>query len=376
MMNKKGLYIHIPFCRKICSYCDFAKRVSNQTFIERYLECLLKEFDLYSKKGFDFSTIKTIYIGGGTPSSLNLELLDKLFKKISSLVDVQLIEEYNFEINPEDLSKELIDLLASYNVNRVSIGIQTLNKDLLKLLNRDFDYLKFKENLKYLKTKIKYVNLDLMYAIPGQTVNDLEETIKEVISLNVDHLSVYSLILEEKTIFNYLVNNHKINLIDEDTEMEMVDKIHKLLFPIFQKYEVSNFSKKDCESKHNLLYWQNDEYLGIGLSSAGYLGNYRYVNTSSLKEYFSLVENEIFPIEELEELDLLDEKKYHIILGLRLIKGIDVESYLRRFKTNIFEDFPKLVEFIEQGFLGYLDNRIFIYENYFYIMNHLLEQII
>ena len=234
-MNKKGLYIHIPFCRKICSYCDFAKRVSNQTFIERYLECLLKEFDLYSKKGFDFSTIKTIYIGGGTPSSLNVELLDKLFKKISSLVDVQLIDEQNFEINPEDLSKELIDLLASYNVNRVSIGIQTLNKDLLKLLNRDFDYLKFKENLKYLKTKIKYVNLDLMYAIPGQTVNDLEETIKEVISLNVDHLSVYSLILEEKTIFNYLVNNHKISLIDEDTEMEMVDNIHKLLFPTFQK---------------------------------------------------------------------------------------------------------------------------------------------
>lgn len=376
MMNKKGLYIHIPFCRKICSYCDFAKRVSNDSIIEKYFDCLLKEFDFYLKKGFDYKQIKTIYIGGGTPSCINKNLLSKLFQKINSLVDLNEIIEYNFEINPEDLNYELIDLLASYNVTRVSIGIQTLNENLLKLLNRGFDLTKFIDNLKYLKNKIKHVNLDLMYAIPNQTIKDLEDTIEIIKTFDVDHLSIYSLILEEKTIFNHWLLNDKIELVNEEIELEMVDIIHKLLFPTFEKYEVSNFSKKGCESKHNLLYWENEEYLGLGLSAAGYLEDLRYVNTSNLKEYFSLIEEGKFPIEELEQLELIDEKKYHIILGLRLVKGIDVLKYQERFSSNIFDDFPKIMEFINQGYIGYQDNKIFIDSNYFYIMNHLLEQII
>ena len=375
-MNKKGLYIHIPFCRKICSYCDFAKRVSSDAIIEKYFDCLLKEFDFYIEKGFDYKQIKTIYIGGGTPSCIDKKLLSKLFQKINSLVDLDEIIEYNFEINPEDLNHELIDLLASYNVNRVSVGIQTLNQNLLTLLNRTFDLSRFVDNLDYLKKKIKHVNLDLMYAIPGQTINDLEKTIEIVKTFDVDHLSIYSLILEDKTIFNHWLLNNKIELVSEEIELEMVDKIHKLLFPIFEKYEVSNFSKKGCESKHNLLYWENEEYLGLGLSAAGYLGDFRYVNTTNLKEYFSLIKQGEFPIEELEQLELIDKKKYHIILGMRLVKGIDIVKYQERFNSNVFDDFPKIVEFINQGYIGYQDNKIFIESSYFYIMNHLLEQII
>ena len=375
-MNKKGLYIHIPFCRKICSYCDFTKRVSSEPMMERYIDSLIKEFDLYVKKGFDFKQIKTIYIGGGTPSSLKLCLLMKLFNKINSLVDMRNIIEYNFEVNPEDLNIELIELLASYNVSRVSIGIQTLNKKILKLLNRDFDFDKFKTYLKILKTKIKHVNLDLMYAIPGQTVEELEDTINIIKTLEVDHLSIYSLILEEKTVFNHLLLNNKIELVDEKTELEMVDKIHKLLFPIYTKYEVSNFSYDGCESKHNLLYWENKQYLGVGLASAGYLEKYRYVNTTDLKQYFSMIENNLLPIDEIEKVELIDEKKYQIILGLRLVKGINVLDYLKRFKSNIFDDFPNIVNLINQGYLSFSNDYIFIKQEYFYIMNYLLEQII
>lgn len=375
MMNR-GLYIHIPFCNKICSYCDFTKRVSNKYIKAKYVDALLKELELYKELNFDFNSLKTIYIGGGTPSSLDLNLLKKLFVFLSSLIDLRKLEEFNFEINPEDLNNELIDLLSSYNVTRVSIGIQTLNKDLLKLLNRSFDLTKFKDSLKYLKNKICHVNIDLMYAIPGQTIQDLETTINEVLSWGIDHVSLYSLILEDKTVFHHLFQNGKISLVDEELELEMVDKINKLLFPTFKKYEVSNYALNGAVSKHNLLYWKNEKYLGVGISSASYLDNYRYTNTNDLKEYFSLIEKNVLPITEIEKLELIDEKKYHLILGFRLIEGIDVNDYYERFNNNIFDDFPKLYDFIEHGYMAFIDNKIFINEEYFYVMNHLLEQLI
>ncbi len=376
MMNKKGLYLHIPFCKKICTYCDFVKRVSNKENIEKYVDALITELELYQKKGFDFSTIETIYIGGGTPSSIDLNLLEKIFKKINELVDINKIKEYNFEINPEDLNNELIELLFTYNISRVSIGIQTLNPVILKFLNRQFDYDKFCEYFHSLKKKISNINFDLMYAIPSQTTNDLEETIEKLKELNPSHFSIYSLILEEKTLMNHLFQKGEISLINEEIELQMYNKIGKLLFPTYKQYEVSNYSLENFESKHNKIYWNNQEYLGIGINSSGYLKDVRYTNTADFKKYLMLLKEQKLPIEDIEELSILDKKKYHIMLGFRLLEGIDIKYYKKIYQTEIFEDFPKLIEFINSGYMYLENDRIKIISKYLYTMNHLLVELI
>lgn len=376
MMNKTGLYIHIPFCHKICSYCDFVKRVSTKENIKKYIDVLIKEIDLYKEEGFEFDKIETIYIGGGTPSILDVECFEKLLNKIFQVVDKNKIQEFTVEFNPEDIRKELIDLLVSYNVNRISIGIQTFNEELLELLNRSFDVDLFLENYKYLKSKISNVNFDLMYAIPGQTLKDLENSILKTIELKPTHLSIYSLILEQNTVFENMIKKGEISLCSEELELQMVDKINKLLFPIYNKYEVSNYCIKNYESKHNLIYWKNQNYLGIGVSSASYIGKYRFNNTNSLKLYKEMINNQKLAIQDVEELSIIDEKKYHIIMELRLVKGINIKEYFKRYNTEILSDFPKISKFIEKGYMAISSDYLFIKEQYFYVMNYLLEQLI
>lgn len=375
-MSKLGLYIHIPFCRRICSYCDFAKRVSNQNKINKYVDYLLKEIELYKKNNFDYSNIYTIYIGGGTPSSIGLENLEKIFSRINSIIDKSKIIEYSIEVNPEDLNDDLIFLLKKYNVNRVSIGIQTFDKTLLKLLNREFDIEKFINNYYKLKESISNINLDLMYAIPGQTIETLKETIEIMIRLNPKHVSLYSLILEEKTVFYHLYNKNKLTLIDESLEREMYDLIHSMLAGKYFQYEVSNYCQKNYESRHNLIYWNNDQYLGLGVSSASFFENRRFRNTTNLEDYFFSIDIEKFPIIEEEILTEEDIKKYHIILGFRLINGINLKGYQERFKSKLVEDFPIISTFINDGYFEIVDNHIRIKKEYIYVMDHFLEQII
>lgn len=374
LMNKLGLYIHIPFCNKICAYCDFPKRVSKNTIKEKYLKYLKKEINLYKDKSFDFRKITSIYIGGGTPTSLEIKLLDELFYELHQMVDFSKIEEFTIEVNPEDLSKELIDLFVSYNINRISIGIQTLDKELLNKINRSFDYDRFLENYNYLKSKISNINFDVMYAIPGQTLEQLNETLVELKKLKPKHFSVYSLILEEKTIFYNEFIKGRLKLVDEELELKMVEKIHELLDVDYPQYEVSNYSK-DAQSYHNLLYWSNEQYLGIGLSAASYLDDKRYQNTKNLYNYFDDIDNGKFPIEYVEELSLDDTKKHHIIQGFRKVCGINLSVYFNRYQTNIFDDFPLLKEFILKGYFEVVDDNIKIKKEYFYVMDHFIEKL-
>ena len=373
-MNKIGLYIHIPFCNKICAYCDFPKRVSKNAIKEKYLKYLKKEFNLYKEKNFDFQKITSIYIGGGTPTSLEIKLLDELFYELHQMVDFSKIEEFTIEVNPEDLSKELIDLFVSYNINRISIGIQTLDKELLYKINRSFNFDRFLENYNYLKFRISNINFDVMYAIPGQTLEQLSDTLTSLIKLKPKHFSVYSLILEEKTIFYNEFIKGKLELVDEELELKMVEKIHELLDVDYPQYEVSNYSK-DAQSYHNLLYWSNEQYLGIGLSAASYLDDKRYQNTKNLYNYFDDIDNGKFPIEYVEELSLDDTKKHHIIQGFRKVCGINLSVYFNRYQTNIFDDFPLLKEFVLKGYFEVVDDNIKIKKEYFYVMDHFIEKL-
>lgn len=377
MMNKIGLYIHIPFCHKICSYCDFCKRVSSDLIKQKYLNYLFKEIDLYTSR-FNFQNIDTIYIGGGTPSELGIDLLDQLLSKVKSL-NIS-FREYTIEINPEDLNYELVDLLVKYGVNRVSIGIQTLSRHLLKIINRDFNFERFKEAYNYLKKQIPNINIDLMYAIPNQTLLDLESTVKEIIDLNPTHLSIYSLILEDKTILKKQIEDGILSKIDEDLECQMIDLIHKLIFPKYRQYEVSNYcfdSEFDYRSIHNLKYWLNEQYLGVGLNASSYVER-RFKNVYDLKTYFSLLDKDILPIDEkeIEEISIIDQKKYEIILGFRLTNGINLKQYEDKYQSSIFTDFPKINELIEKELLINNNGQLFINPKYFNIMNSILVQII
>ena len=373
-MNKIGLYIHIPFCNKICAYCDFPKRVSKKDIKEKYLKYLYKEIEMYQSNNFDFKNITSIYIGGGTPTAIDIKLLEELFIKLRQIVDFSKIIEFTVEVNPEDLTKELIDLFVSYNINRVSIGIQTLDNILLKKINREFDFNHFVENYNYLVNQISNINFDVMYAIPGQTVESLVDTLNKLIELKPKHFSVYSLILEEKTIFYNQFIKGRLELVNEELELQMVDKVHELLDESYPQYEVSNYSK-DAMSYHNLLYWSNEHYLGIGLSAAGYIDDIRYQNTKSLHNYFDYIDNGKFPIEYNEELSRLDTKKHHVIQGFRKVAGIDLNEYFVKYQTNLLDDFPLLNEFVLNGYFEIVDEFIRIKKEYFYVMDHFIEKL-
>ena len=375
MMNK-GLYIHLPFCKHICSYCDFAKRVSKASIQEKYISALIEELLMYQEEGFDYHQITTLYIGGGTPTALSLNLLRKLLETLSSLLDLKNLQEFTIEANPEDLSEELSVLLNSFAVTRVSIGIQSFNKRILKLLNRSFDEAHFIKEYQFLHQLIPNINFDLMYAIPSQTVQELKETLAKAIELKPDHLSIYSLILEEKTLFHHMVTTGQLELISEDLEMAMVQLIDEMVIPQYPKYEVSNYANAKHQSLHNLGYWNNLEYLGVGLSAASYLNGVRFQNTKDLKTYLESIANHKFPISEREVLSKYQEKQYHLILGFRKCEGINLDNYMMRFHSLIYQDFSELYEFLQLGYFEEIDGFIRIKPQYFYVMNYLLERII
>ena len=371
MMNKIGLYIHIPFCRKICNYCDFYKKVSSKQNQIKYVDYLIKDLVLNIKP------YKTIYIGGGTPSSLELPVLSKLLNKINELFNVSDLEEFTIEVNPEDINLDLIDCLKKYKVNRVSIGIQTFQKRLCKYLGRYSDYEDIKTKISLLKENgFNNINIDLMYGISNESIKELEEDIDMMLSLDVTHISTYSLILEEKTILYHQVQKGLFSLSNEDEERAMYDLIiKKLTDKGYLHYEISNFSKKTYESKHNVIYWSNEEYVGVGAGSSGYEDGYRYKNTTNLDDYYLGIENNNKVFEEKEFIDLNDKMWEEVMLGLRLIKGLSVEAFYQKYKTSIFDVFPKIKKLIEQGFLEIDGENIKITNNNFYISNAILTEI-
>ena len=371
-MNKKGLYIHIPFCRKICNYCDFYKRVSSQKIQDKYVDYLIKDLNLNKNQ------YKTIYIGGGTPSSLSIDNLNKLLNELNNLIDIKSIEEFTIEVNPEDINLELIKCLKNNNVNRISIGVQTFNKRLNKYLGRYSEYEDIKYKISLLKDNgLNNINLDLMYGISNESIEELIDDIDKILSLDVTHISTYSLILEEKTILYHRYQKGLFSLADEDVERNMYDLIiKKMAENNFIHYEISNFSKPMYESKHNNIYWSNEEYVGIGAGSSGYEGNYRYKNITSLDEYYKGIDNNSKIFEEYDFIDLDTKMMEEIILGLRKNKGVSIKQFNIKFNKDIFLVFPNIGELIKLGFLEICNDYLKITKDNYYISNAILTKII
>ncbi len=326
----RGLYIHIPFCKHICSYCDFPKRIAkNNEQIETYIDYLLKELDSYKNY---FNDIKTVYIGGGTPNMLSDELLEKLLSYIANNISNPI--EYTIECNPELLTEKQISLFLKYKINRVSLGVESFNNEDLKKLNRYHSKEDAIKAIYLLKEKgISNINIDLIFAHPFDNIEKVRENLEIFKSLDVKHLSYYSMILEDKTVFKHLYNQNKLTLIDEDISAQMYEEIIDTLISFgYHHYETSNFARYGFESQHNLLYWQEEEYIGVGAGAAGFINGTRYTNSPILNKYYK-------GCKEVEVLTIEDIKKEYMMLGFRKIDGISLSDYKARFNSEVFYDF-------------------------------------
>lgn len=355
----KSMYVHIPFCDKICSYCDFPKLYTNRNMINNYLKILKEEI----KEVYQDDILETIYIGGGTPSALTISELERLFKILDNLKKNSNLE-YTIEANFDSLTKEKLDLFKKYGINRISFGIETINKKHLKFLNRDLNISKVKELIEYSKKiGITNINVDLMYGLKDETIEELKQDLDFLISLDVNHISTYSLILEEHTKL-YI---DKVENISEDLDYEMYKTIIKTLEENnFKQYEISNFSKLGYESKHNLRYWNNEEYYGVGLGAASYIGSKRITNTRSFSKY--LKKDFILDIEELSE---EDKCIYEMILGLRKCEGVSKDKFYRTYHCTISEKFD-IIDLLDKRLLEENDKYIFIPRDKLYVENEIL----
>ena len=352
-----SIYIHIPFCSNICSYCDFAKFYYNSNWVDNYLSSLEKEIKL-NYKG---EVVDTIYIGGGTPTCLNLNQLERLLK-ITNLFKKNDIE-FTVETNV-DLSLDKIKLLKKYGVNRISIGVQTVNSKYLKFLNRNHTKEDVINLINLLKKYNFNINVDLIYAIPNQTLEELNEDLNFILSLDINHISTYSLIIEPHT--KLYIDN--ISNIDDDLDYQMYKLINEKLNK-YHHYEISNFAKKNYESKHNLVYWNNLNYYGFGLGASGYIDNIRYDNTRSYNNYI----NGDYVLEK-HELDLNETISNEFILGLRKVDGIDINEFYKKYNIEITSiDIVK--QLLKENKL-ILTDKLKINPKYIYISNIILVNFI
>lgn len=348
-----SIYIHIPFCSSICTYCDFCKLLINKKWINEYLDVLEKEI----KQNYKGEFIKTIYIGGGTPSSLTVNQLKKLFD-ILKIFNTDSNTEITFETNSEDLTIEKIKFLKKH-VNRLSIGVQTFNEKILKTLNRKLNI----DNLNNAFKEFDNINIDLMYGFKGQSINELKEDLNKIIKLNPKHISTYCLILEPNT--KLYIDNY--SPLEDDIEREMYDLIVKTLKENdFEQYELSNFAKKGYSSKHNLVYWNNQNYYGFGLGASGYIDNIRYDNTRSLTEY--LKGNYILSKHKLSKKETIQNE---FILGLRKTKGINKELFYKKYNLDI-KEIPNVSKLLKEKLLLEDKENIYINPKYLYTSNEIM----
>ena len=341
-------YVHIPFCTQICYYCDFSKVFIKNQPVDSYLEHLIEEYDSY-----DIKKLRTLYIGGGTPTALSAPQLAFLLEKLTDKLDLSYLEELTIEANPGDLDQEKIAVLKESPVNRVSLGVQTFNDRMLKQIGRSHSEKDIYENIANLKKAgFDNISIDLIYALPKQTMEDVKTNVAKAIALDIPHMSLYSLILENHTVFMNRMRRGKLPLPKEDLEAEMFEYIIAELEKAgFEHYEISNFSKPGFESRHNLMYWDNAEYYGIGAGASGYVNGVRYKNHGPIRHYLQAVEAGNTRVQE-EVLTLKEKMEEEMFLGLRKKSGVSKKRFEEKFGLSFEGQYGSVVaELTEQGLL-------------------------
>lgn len=355
----KAVYIHIPFCQTICSYCDFCKVYYQKKWVKPYIEALKEEIT----RTYQGEKITSLYIGGGTPSCLSSSELNDFFSLLS-LFHFSSNYEFTMEATIETLTEEKIKLMREYGVNRVSIGLETSHHQLLSLMGRVLDIRQVKEVFHLLKKyQLTNINLDLMYALPTENIEMVKEDLAFLLSLNPTHISTYSLILEEHT----KLALSKPTLIEEEQDLKMYQLICETLEKQgYNHYEVSNFAKEGYVAKHNLVYWNNEEYYGFGVGAGSYLSKVRRTNTRSITQY---LENHYKGEEEI--LTVAEIIDYEIILGLRKIKGLEKEVFKKKYKESL-ETVFQYHSLVEKGLLIEEKGCVRVAPNYIYVLNEVI----
>ena len=357
-----GLYLHIPFCAMKCEYCDFCTYINMEKEYGKYTEYIIKELNMYPKYKYN-----TVYFGGGTPSVLPIEMITKIFNNI----EVEKNAEITLELNPNDMKKEKLRELRELGINRLSIGIQSFQDHILKFVGRDHngaDAIRvFKEAR---EVGFDNITIDLMFGIPNQTMEDLKKDLEIIKEIEPDNVSIYSLIWEEGTIFFGKLKRGILKEMEQDLEAEMFETIINFLKGNgYNHYEISNFSKKGMEGRHNLKYWRNEQFLGVGMSAASFYKNRRYSGVRTFKKYYSLIDKNEIPIDEksVEIIDEIEKEKLRKMLGLRLVnEGIlyfadkNVEKLVKDGLLEIFknENKEKRLRLTQKGIL--LANNVFM----------------
>ncbi len=358
-----SIYIHIPFCRSICAYCDFAKVLYNRSLAVSYLEALANEIE----DAYEHETIETLYIGGGTPSCLS-DYERELLKNIVTTFDFADDYEFTYECNIEDIDKSLLFDLREMGVNRLSIGIESFDRAKLDFMGRDITFKDAKEKIDLARESgFQNINVDLMYGIPYERVRDLKKDLNLFLKLEPDHISTYSLIIEDHTMCRVRGDEN----IMEEEEAKMYNHITTTLDKAgYEHYEISNFARPGYESRHNLRYWDNEEYYGFGLGASGFIKGFRYENTKSFDDY--LLGNYKKDEHLVSRTEMMENE---VMLGLRKTKGINLQEFFDKYEVNLQDAFP-VKPLVKSKQLIYKDGYIFVNPKYIYVMNEILLKLI
>ncbi|WP_409301779.1 radical SAM family heme chaperone HemW [Peribacillus sp. SCS-155] len=349
----KSAYIHIPFCEHICHYCDFNKVFLKGQPVDEYLQMLEKEMQLAMQLHRPM-VMDTVFVGGGTPTSLNADQLQTLTGSIRKTLPLSEDVEYTFEANPGDLSEEKLSVLYNAGVNRLSFGVQSFNDELLKRIGRTHKAADVYETIeKAYKIGFQNVSIDIIYGLPGQTMEDFEDTLSKALDLQLPHYSGYSLIVEPKTVFYNLMQKGKLNLPPQDLEAAMYERLmERMTQSGHVQYEISNFSKPGYESKHNITYWNNEEYFGFGAGAHGYVDGRRVSNHGPLKKYMAPVAQGLMPHIEEHQVTREEKMEEELFLGLRKTKGVSLEGFKNKFFVEMTDIFRQAItEQMEKGLL-------------------------
>ena len=340
-MREISLYIHIPFCKQKCLYCDFPSYSGKERLMNEYTDALNKEI---LKKANEY-IINSIFIGGGTPSYLKDSSLQSLLATLNKL-NLKENLEFTVECNPGTLNKKNLDIMKKYNVNRISMGLQATKDSILKEIGRIHSYEEFKNN--YLLARnigFDNINIDLMFGLPNQTLEEWKESLEEIAKLEPDHISAYSLIIEEGTRFYNLYEQDKLNLPNEDTERLMYLSTKDILNKYgYNQYEISNFAKIGKECFHNKVYWKCNEYLGVGVSASSFIDEKRIKNIDVIEEYIEKINKDENIIEQIHVNDISDDMEEFVFMGLRMSEGIKISEFKKRFNKDIYEVYSDIIE--------------------------------
>lgn len=378
-MEKLALYIHIPFCESKCSYCNFVSFTNSKQNAERYIDALLHEIKLQGEK-YKNCVVDTIFVGGGTPSCLKRGLLTKLFNCLYLHFNISKNAEITIEANPNSITQDFINEIEICKINRLSIGLQTSNDIILKQINRIHTRQDFLNAIKLVKkSNIKNINVDLLIGLPNQTMQDVKDSLDLLLNLDINHISCYGLIVEENTKIYADLKNNKISLPDEDLSNQMYNYVYEYLkqHNIF-RYEVSNFAKLGCECRHNIKYWERENYLGLGLVSSSLINNVRFNNESNLQKYIEhYLNSEVINVNSIEILSKQDIAEELIMLGLRMTKGLNLNTFKQQVGYDLIECKNREINKLKNLNLIQIENDYLkLTNNGFFVLNQIILELI